>query len=303
MNRTPPYTMLDSRIRELANAAGIDVIGFTDASSFADYAISNSKRKDPRSVLKDAQSIIVAGVYIGGLTLPVWTNPIYGRTSRLYLSGFFVDVVKPLEPIRSFLTDQGYKALICDSSDSEGSILPLKLAAIRAGLGWQGKHSLLISRKFGSFLALGGIITNAVLESNPMVEADHCGKCSKCQEACPVSALKRPYVLESKRCLSSLLQEEHVTEDALLKAENRILDCEICQEVCPWNNKHIEDPLPTAAVLSFDKEKWVKHFHLKRLLNLSYENYMNTFGHFNSGTSYPIFRRNVKAALRRAKAI
>jgi len=94
--------MLSERIRELANANGIDALGITDASVFTDFALKNSKRRDPKLSLADAKTIIIAGIYIGGLTLPIWTNPQYGRTSRLYLSGFFSDVVKPLELIKSF---------------------------------------------------------------------------------------------------------------------------------------------------------------------------------------------------------
>ena len=71
--------------------------------------------------------------------------------------------------------------MICESSEAEGSILPLKLAAIRAGLGWQGKHSLLISKKYGTFLALGGIVTNAELDHNLHEERNRCLNCDKCQ--------------------------------------------------------------------------------------------------------------------------
>ena len=157
-------------IRDLAHSTGIDVLGFAEASEFTDYALKHSRRRDPKLSLPEAKTIIVAGIYIGGLTLPDWTNPWYGRTSRLYLSEFFLDIVKPLEPIVNFLKQMGYQAVVCDSSAEEGSILPLKLAAIRAGLGWQGKHSLLISKKYGTFLALGGIITNADFEHNTLEE-------------------------------------------------------------------------------------------------------------------------------------
>ena len=136
--------ILSDNIKEIAESNGIDVLGFATASEFSGYALSHSIRRDPKLSLSDAETIIVAGIYIGGITLPAWSNPWYGRTSRLYLSGYFFDVIEPLEPIVSYLRDEGYKAIICNSSTSEGSIIPLKLAAIRAGLGWQGKHSLLV---------------------------------------------------------------------------------------------------------------------------------------------------------------
>ena len=173
--------LLSKKIRHLAESAGIDVVGFAEAAEFSGYALTRHQRRDPKLILPNAKSIIVAGIYIGGVTMPEWKNAWYGRTSRLYLSGFFLDVVKPLEPIAELLKNEGFQAKICDGSQEGGSILPLKLAAVRAGLGWQGKHSLLISKKYGTFLALGGIITDADLEHNTIEEANRCRKCTKCK--------------------------------------------------------------------------------------------------------------------------
>ncbi|MFC1877288.1 tRNA epoxyqueuosine(34) reductase QueG, partial [Thermodesulfobacteriota bacterium] len=114
--------------------------------------------------------------------------------------------MKPLEPISDFLKTKGYQAIVCDGSIKGGSIIPLKLAAIRAGIGWQGKHCLLISKKFGTFLALGGIITDANLDHNATEEPDRCRNCDKCQTACPMAALDQPYVLNVKKCMSYQLQ-------------------------------------------------------------------------------------------------
>jgi len=91
--------LLSEQIRSLADSIGIDALGFAEASEFPDYALRSSKRRDPKLSLPDANTIIVAGIYIGAVTLPNWADPWYGRTSRLYLSEYFLDVVKPLEPI------------------------------------------------------------------------------------------------------------------------------------------------------------------------------------------------------------
>jgi len=149
---------LSEEIKSVGELSGIDVVGFANAYEFSKYLIKKHQRRNPKNTLPSAKSIIVAGIYIGGVTMPEWDNPWYGRTSRLYLSEFFLDVVKPLQPISDFLKTKGYQAIVCDGSIEGGSVIPLKLAAIRAGIGWQGKHSLLISKKFGTFLALGGII-------------------------------------------------------------------------------------------------------------------------------------------------
>ncbi|MFC1839609.1 epoxyqueuosine reductase [Thermodesulfobacteriota bacterium] len=294
---------LSEEIRNLADSTGIDALGFTGVSEFSDYALSTSPRRNPKLSLPDAKSIIVAGIYIGGLTLPEWTNPLYGRTSRLYLSGFFFDVVKPLEPIVQLLKKTGYRAIICESSNVDGSILPLKLAAKRAGLGWQGKHSLLISRKYGTFLALGGIITNADLEYKTRQEPDYCQKCDKCRQACPVEALNKPYVLDRNRCLSSLLQNEDLPGDAQSVLENRVIDCEICQQACPWNKKHLDQPLATHMTKLFQRkiEGWKKFFYLPDLVNLSEKKYREKTAHLNTGIPYNLFHRNVLIAMESAK--
>lgn len=295
--------LLSEKIRTLADSIGIDTLGFAEASEFSDYALCSSPRRNPKLSLPDAKSIIVAGIYIGGVTLTAWTNPWYGRTSRLYLSEFFLDVVKPLEPIVKLLKKMGYEAIFCDSSKKGGSILPLKLAAKRAGLGWQGKNSLLISRKYGTFLALGGIITNADLEHNTKQEPDRCGKCNKCQQACPLAALNKPYVLNRNKCLSSLLQNADLPENAQTVIENRVADCEICQQVCPWNKKHLDHPLATNMTELFQKriEDWEIFFHLPDLVNITEKKYKEKLGNLNTGIPYNLFRRNVLIAIDNAE--
>jgi epoxyqueuosine reductase len=242
-------------------------------------------------------------MYIGGLGLPCWEDPLYGRTSRLYLSGFFLDVIKPLEKVKHLLIRRGYKALICNSSDSRTSILPLKLAAVRAGLGWQGKNSLLISRKYGTFLALGGVLTNAVLEWNSTKVPNLCGTCNKCQKACPMHALEQPFALNREKCLSYLLQMEHLPAEAQLVMGNRIADCEICQEVCPWNKKHIENPLSTKLTGSFQRKikQWVKDTYLPDLMDMKEDGYQKKFGLLNTDIPYAVFHRNVLLALGQIK--
>jgi epoxyqueuosine reductase len=297
--------LLSEKIRNLAGSLGIDAVGFAEASEFSDYVLNHHIRRDPELILPNAKSIIIAGIYIGGVTMPEWKNAWYGRTSRLYLSGFFLDVVKPLTPLAEFLRQEGYQTKICDGTLEEGSILPLKLAAIRAGLGWQGKHSLLISKKFGTFLALGGVITDADLEHNTIEESDRCRNCDKCQTACPTAALDQPYVLNVKKCMSYLLQNDKIPENLKIVMENRIGDCEICQESCPWNKKHLKSPLVTKMANHFQKKikDWGDSFYLPNLCKLSENGYKDMFDHLNTDIPYHLFRRNVLIAMERAKRI
>ena len=297
--------LLSEKIRNLAESLKIDAIGFTEASEFTGYVLSQHQRRDPKLTLQNARSIIVAGIYIGGVTLPEWKNPWYGRTSRLYLSEFFLDVVKPLEPIAGFLKNKGYQVIICDGSIEGGSIIPLKLAAIRAGLGWQGKHSLLISKKFGTFFSLFLIITDADLDHNTIEESDRCRNCDICQTACPMAALDQSYVLNVKKCMSYQLQADHLSEDAQAVIENRVGDCEICQDSCPWNRKHLKSPIVTKMTDHFQKKikEWGDSFYLPNLSRLSENGYNDMFSHLNTGISYDLFHRNVLIAMERAEKL
>ena len=297
--------LLSEQIRNLADSIGIDALGFAEASEFTNYALIHSRRRDPKLSLPNAKTIIVGGIYIGGLALPAWTDPWYGRTSRLYLSEFFLDAVKPFEPIVSFLKNAGYQAIVCKSSTKKGSILPLKLAAIRAGLGWQGKHSLLISKKYGTFLALGGVITNADLGFNTKEESNRCHKCDRCQKACPMVALGQPYVLNLEKCMSYQLQVESLPKKTQLVMENRIGDCEICQQACPWNKKHLDNPLETNLTKSFQKkiEYWENFFYLPNLVKLSESEYREKLCQLNTSIPYKIFHRNVLIANESAKKL
>ena len=296
-------TILSEKIRNLADSNGIDALGFAKASEFKDYVLNRSKRRDPKLSLPDAKTIIVVGIYIGGIVLPAWNKFCFGRTSRLYFSGFFLDVVKPLEPIAMFLRNEGYSAIVCDDSVSGGSIIPLKLAAVRAGLGWQGKQSLLINKKYGTFLALGGIVTNATLEHNEVEEKNRCKNCKKCQRACPCEALEQPYILNRKRCLSNLLLNDNLPEEAKVVMENRVFDCEICQQACPWNKKHIESPLVTKTTTFFQNKipAWEDFFYLPDLAKITKKEYRETIGPLNTKIPYTIFHRNVLIAMKRAK--
>ena len=211
--------------------------------------------------------------------------------------------MKTLEPIAQFLRREGYQVMVCNTDTEEGSILPLKLAAIRAGLGWQGKHSLLISKRYGTFLALGGIVTNADLEHNTKEETNRCQNCDKCQKACPLAALDHPYVLNLKKCMSYLSQRENLPQKLKRVMENRIGDCEICQESCPWNRKHLKNPLVTEMTESFQKktEDWERFFYLPDLVELSEKRYTEKLGHLNTGIPFDIFHRNVMIAVENAE--
>lgn len=166
------------------------------------------------------------------------------------------------------------------------------LAAL-SGLGWQGKHTNLVSRDFGSWLFLSVILTNAVLPADTPSE-DHCGSCTKCLDICPTDAFPAPYQLDARRCLSYLtIEYDGVIPSAFRKPMgNRIFGCDDCLAVCPWNRfaqKASEQKLMARTDLTMPS--------LFDLLNLDEASFRKTFSASPvKRTGYRRFIRNVLIA-------
>lgn len=119
--------------------------------------------------------------------------------------------------------------------------VPEKPLGQAAGLGWQGKHTNLVSRDLGSWFFIGSIFTTLDLDTDP-AEIDRCGSCVACQVVCPTEAFPAPYQLDARRCISYLTIEHHgpVAEDLRAKMGNRIYGCDDCLAACPWNKFAVE---------------------------------------------------------------
>jgi len=298
LKRRKEMRELSHLILKIGEEEHIDIIRFTHASLFKDYLLASSPRRDPKISLPSARSIIVCGIYVGGFSLPDWEKTNIGKTSRLFLSGFYADVVAPLKRIIGVLDAHGYNSIVCDTSNPDSSVLPLKLAAVRAGIGWQGKNTLVISPRYGSFLALGGIITEAPLRADGSVEANRCGNCRKCQLACPTGALEEPYKLNRSKCLSHILETDADCDALAAQIGNRILECEICQEACPWNWRHMKRPMLTERIKGFRRRERIVQdfFSLENLANLSSRDFQEFIKEYRLGFDYDLFKRNVKIA-------
>ena len=135
--------------------------------------------------------------------------------------------------------------------------------AKRAGIGWIGKNSNLINKKSGSFFFLAELIVDLDLEYDHPFEADHCGTCTKCIDACPTEAILSPFVIDAKKCISYLTIElrEEIDQGFKEKMDNWMFGCDVCQDVCPWNRFAVPhtEPLfkPNAQLLQMKKEDWL----------------------------------------------
>lgn len=139
-----------------------------------------------------------------------------------------------------------------------------KSLAREAGLGWIGKNTLLINPRAGSFLFIGELVIDLVLEYDDPFGNNLCGSCSRCMESCPTGALIGPYLLDARRCISYLTIEtkEEIPDDLANNLSGRLVGCDICQQVCPWNSKAPKNELPEFVpkpeLLNLTASEWQK---------------------------------------------
>lgn len=136
--------------------------------------------------------------------------------------------------------------------------------AQKAGIGWLGKNSLLLTRKMGSFFFLAELIIDLEVEPDPPLIKDYCGTCTKCIDACPTDAIVADGVIDASRCISYFTIElkESIPEEFKGKFSNWIFGCDICQDVCPWNRfsrPHNEPKFsPSEELLKMEKKDWLE---------------------------------------------
>ena len=201
---------------------------------------TQSRRADPRVLWSDVRSIVMLGMNYGPDVDPrdVLAQKDKGAISVYARHRDYHDLVKGrLKMLASWIAGEAKKepALEMKVFVDTAPVMEKPLAAA-AGLGWQGKHTNLVSREFGSWLFLGSIFLNIDLPADEP-EIDHCGSCSACLEACPTEAFIGPYKLDARRCISYLTIEHHGIIDRALRAPmgNRIYGCDDCLAACPWN--------------------------------------------------------------------
>jgi len=197
------------------------------------------RRVDPRRLMPDARSIVMLGLNYGPSVDPLaaLARPDAGAISVYARHRDYHDVIKgKLKELAGFIVAAARPEKADVKVFVDTAPLMEKPLAERAGLGWQGKHTNLVSREFGSWLFLGAILTNLELPSEPP-ETDHCGSCRACLDICPTNAFPQPYRLDARRCISYLTIEHKgpIPHEFRRAIGNRIYGCDDCLAVCPWN--------------------------------------------------------------------
>ncbi|HZD25367.1 MAG TPA: tRNA epoxyqueuosine(34) reductase QueG [Alphaproteobacteria bacterium] len=250
---------LKQAIRDKARALGFDAVGFAAPDSvlgsgkhLRDFLAAGrhgdmdwleakaDRRADPRTLWPEVETVIALGLNYGppGRPLEMLKATERGNVSVYARGRDYHDVVKKrLKQLGRWLADEqgrGIKPGIKVFVDT-APVLEKPLAAA-AGLGWQGKHTNLVSREFGSWLFLGVIFTTLRLAPDA-AHADRCGSCRRCLDICPTDAFPGPYQLDARRCISYLTIEHkgHIDAGFRRAMGNRIFGCDDCLAVCPWN--------------------------------------------------------------------
>jgi len=203
-------------------------------ASMSWMAERTEERADPRILLPGARSVIAVAVnyYTGAEHRPKEGE---GKISR-YAWGddYHIHVTRRIEKLNDCI-----RQLVPGAEGryyvDTGPAMD-KAWAERAGLGWRGKHTTVITKDYGSWVFLGEIITTLELEYDAPVE-DSCGTCTACVDACPTDALDEPYILDSNKCISYLTIEHRSEIDPKFgpQFDGWVFGCDICQDVCPWN--------------------------------------------------------------------
>ncbi len=242
-------------IRDEARRLGFDAVGFTAAAAapavsgglddwlaadrhgdMAWMETTAERRRDPRALWPQARSVVVLGMNYGPADDPLklLERPTRGGISVYAQGRDYHDVVKSrLKQLAGFI-HQRFAAEVKVFVDT-APVMEKPLAA-QGGIGWQGKHSNLVSRELGSWLFLGEVFTTLALPPDE-AEADHCGQCRRCLDVCPTQAFPAPYQVDARRCISYLTIEHKGPIPRALRAAmgNRIYGCDDCLAVCPWN--------------------------------------------------------------------
>lgn len=283
---------LKSELTKQARLEGFDLVGITKAElpslnkiAFEEFLTQNwhgdmlwmeekkQRRESPTHLWPEAKSIIMLAMNYGPEQNPL---PELKKTKNGVISCYakgkdYHDIVKKkLKNLaRWFVAETGAEVKVFVDT----APVMEKPLAMQAGIGWQGKHTNMVSQDLGSWTFLGAIFTTQELESDDR-EKDHCGSCRKCLDICPTNAFPEAYKLEAKKCISYLTIEHQgmIERELRSKMGNRIYGCDDCLAICPWNKF-----AQTAQEARFLARDEIDNPPLKELLKLDDESFRAKF--------------------------
>ncbi|MGB8510798.1 MAG: tRNA epoxyqueuosine(34) reductase QueG [Pyrinomonadaceae bacterium] len=242
-------------VKERARVEGFDSVGVVRAVPLADERArlhewlarghqagmawmerDTERRTDPRLLLPSARSVVA-------VALNYYTphehgdEPATGKISRYAWGDDYHDVVgERLRALLAWIKEQWPEAEGKVCVDAQPTMD--KAWAVRAGLGWIGKHTNVITREYGSWVFLGELLLSLELEADGEVVPDHCGTCTLCIDSCPTGAITEAYVVDSGKCISHAtieLRAPELPDDVASNMDGWLYGCDVCQDVCPWN--------------------------------------------------------------------
>ncbi len=253
---------LAGRIKRLAFEHGFDLVGIArtaptprDAAAFEAWTAAGMhgemgymarpdrvvRTVDPRAGMPEARSVLVVGknYFTGDLPPEILADPSRGIFASYAWGQDYHDLMLPrLRGLRDQLSVQLGRELPARVCVDSAPLLE-RDAAVRAGLGFIGRNTMLIHPRWGAWLFLGEILLDLDLPEDEIDTRGTCGRCTRCLDACPTDAFPEPYVLDARRCISYLTIELEGPIPMELRPGigNRIFGCDICNEVCPWNKR------------------------------------------------------------------
>lgn len=304
---TPDLKTSSVLIREKAHELGFDLFGIAPSTALKEngevlrewcangmnaemnfLSRDIEKRIDPGLLFPGAKSVIATGLNYyterkqGGNGTPVLARYAYGKDYHVVIKDKLDDLIFYM---KSILPESSSRSYVDTAPILE------KAWAARAGLGWQGRHSILVNRNIGSFFFLGIIITDSKLKYDEPSPIDLCGSCRSCMDACPVGAINENRTIDARRCFAYLtIESKNPVDDSVLgKFGGRAYGCDICQEVCPWNCRakqtKVEEFSISGELQNMTKDDWQ---------NMTKEDFRRIFGKSAiSRRKYDVFFKNV----------
>ncbi len=263
--------MTKERLAQLARELGIDVLGAAPASPYEETEHHIRERRErglfadmrftmvqpdvschPERLVEGAKTVISAALCYWAPAPEIGSGE--GRLPRYTWNDHYQTLRDKLGELGARLG--GQHRVFVDANQHVD-----REAAVRAGIGFYGKNTMLITRRFGSWVVLGTLVTSVDIESSAPLDLD-CGSCRLCIDACPTGALDEPGVLDSTKCLSYWSQaSEPIPESYREEVGDQVYGCDICQDVCPWNRgvelRREHDPLDSGAEPTVSLADWL----------------------------------------------